>query len=102
MTTSRGTHVVHVGARVMSADGKQLGVVKEARADRFHVDVRWAPDYWLGTELIENSSEEILQVTVRKEDLGTAKLHGSVEGPGMEHADEIGGPSPTNRPPPTI
>jgi hypothetical protein len=87
----------------MSADGKQLGTVKEVRSDRFLVDVRWAPDYWLGTETIDNGSEEILQLTISKEALASAKLSHTVEGPGIDRdVGDLGGPAPHNRPPPTI
>ena len=83
MTTSRGTNM-RVGARVMSADGKQLGLVKDVRIDRFLVDVRWAPDYWLGTESIDTASEELVQLVITKEAVGSAKLHNEVRGPGLE------------------
>jgi len=87
----------------MSADGKRLGVVKEARSDRFLVDVRWAPDYWLGTETIDNASEELVQLIITKEGIGPAKLRNEVSGPGLgRDAEDFNGPSPANRPPPTL
>lgn len=82
MTTSNGSSV-HVGARVMSADGKQLGVVKDVRTDRFLVDVRWAPDYWLGTESVDNQSEELVQLILTKDVIGSAKLRQDIAGPGL-------------------
>ena len=103
MTISRSSAVVTPGAHVMSADGKRLGIVKDARADRFLVDVKWAPDYWLGNETIDNSSEEQVQLLITKEAIGTAKLRSNVEGPGINSdAEDIGGLSPQNRPPPTL
>lgn len=98
MTTSRGSDVAHVGARVMTADGKQLGTVKEVRADRFLVDVRWAPDYWLSTDVIGDGSQEVLQLTVTKSEIGSAKLHGRSTG----YDRDMEGPSPFNRPPPSL
>lgn len=83
MATSQSSSTVHVGARVMSADGKQLGVVKDTRYDRFLVDARWAPDYWLGTETVDNVSEDQVQLYITKEGLGSAKLHLDVAGPGI-------------------
>ena len=102
MTTSGGI-AVFSGARVMSADGKELGVIKEARADRFLVDVRWAPDYWLGTETVDNSTQEMVQLILTKDALGPAKLRHEVEGPGINsEAENFNGPAPQNRPPPMV
>jgi hypothetical protein len=87
----------------MSADGKQLGNVKDVRSDRFLVDVRWAPDYWLGTETIDNLSDDLVQLIITKEAVGTAKLRNEVSGPGISNdAESFNGPAPENRPPPTI
>ena len=83
MATSNGSTTVFVGAHVMSADGKQLGVVKDARIDRFLVDVRWAPDYWLGVETVENSSPDTVQLVIPKQGIGSAKIHMEVAGPGI-------------------
>ena len=83
MATSRGIIAVHPGARVMSADGKQVGVVKDARVDRFLVDVRWAPDYWLGIETVDNATEDIVQLFVTKSSIGSAKLHLDAMGPSV-------------------
>ena len=103
MTTSRVSAAPAIGAPVMSADGKRLGLVKETWADRFRVDARWAPDYWLGNETIDNSSEELLQLLITKEGLSAAKLRDTVKGPGISSdAEDIGGLSPQNRPPPTL
>jgi hypothetical protein len=68
---------------VISADGKQVGVVKDVRGDRFLVDVRWAPDYWLGMETVDNASEDIVQLFVTKQAIGSAKLHLDAMGPGV-------------------
>jgi hypothetical protein len=87
----------------MAADGKQLGIVKEARADRFLVDVRWAPDYWLGSETVDNASDDLVQLILAKESIGPAKLRNEVHGPGIDNdAENFGGPAPQNRPPPTL
>jgi hypothetical protein len=81
VVTNRINAAVRPGARVVSADGKQLGVVKDAREDRFLVDVRWAPDYWLGVETVDNASEDIVQLFVTKQAVGSAKLHLGTIGP---------------------
>ena len=106
MTTSQFNNrsiTLQPGAAVMSADGKRLGVVKEAHMDRFLVDVRFAPDYWLGTETVDTSDSEIVQLILTKDAVGPAKLRKEVSGPGLgKDAEDIGGPAPSNRPPPTI
>jgi len=103
MATSRSITAVHNGARVVSADGKRLGMVKEAREDRFLVDARWAPDYWLGIETVDNASDDLVQLVVTKEGIGPAKLRNEVKGPGIDNdAESFGGPAPENRPPPTL
>ena len=100
--SSTGTSV-SVGATVMSADGKRLGIVKEVRTDRFLVDVRWAPDYWLGTETIDTASRELIQLILTRQGIGPAKLRNEVNGPGLgRDAEDFGGISPANRPPPTL
>ena len=82
MAMSRG-FVLHTGARVMSSDSKQLGLVKEVRGDQFRVDVRWAPDYWIGNESVDDVSEDTVQLLVTKGDIGSAKLHLDATGPGL-------------------
>jgi hypothetical protein len=102
VTNHQGSTAPTAGARVMSADGKQVGMVKEIRADRFLVDVRFAPDYWLGTETVGNVEEDLVQLIITKGAIGAAKLHDSVGPDGTGHADDFGGPAPSNRPPPSI
>jgi hypothetical protein len=103
MGMSRTGAAVNVGVRVVSADGKQLGSIKEAREDRFLIDVKWAPDYWLGTETIDNASEDLVQLILTREAIGPAKLRHEVEGPGISNdAESFNGPAPQNRPPPTL
>jgi hypothetical protein len=84
MRTSNASGTVRVGAMVVTADGKQLGHVKDVKADRFLVDVRWAPDYWLGTETIESISDESVELFISKQAVGSAKLHMDVRGPGLD------------------
>lgn len=103
MAMSRSGTAIQVGSRVVSADGKQLGIVKDSRADRFLIDVRWAPDYWLGTETVDNADDELVQLILTKEGIGPAKLRNEVQGPGInDDAENFGGPAPQNRPPPTL
>jgi hypothetical protein len=102
LTTHKGNSALLAGAHVVSADGKQLGIVKEVRADRFLVDVRLAADYWLGNEIVDDATEELVQLLIIKEAIGSAKLPDGSVLDGTGHADDFGGPAPTNRPPPSI
>jgi hypothetical protein len=70
------TKVLSEGDRVVTADGKELGLIKELKPDCFKVDVRWAPDYWLGTEIVDSAEQGIVQLFITKEGVGPAKLHG--------------------------
>jgi hypothetical protein len=69
---------------VISADGKRLGHVKEVKPDRFLVDVRWAPDYWLGVETIESADDDVVELFISKQAIGSAKLHLDIKGPGLD------------------
>ena len=75
MTSLPNTRTLIEGDRVVTADGKQLGVVSEIKAERFKVDVRWAPDYWLGTDIVESTEQGIVQLFITKDGVGPAKLH---------------------------
>ncbi len=48
MVTAR----LETGARVVSGDGKRLGIVKQVAGDRFGLNRRRLPDYWLATEYV--------------------------------------------------
>jgi hypothetical protein len=37
--------------------------------------VRWAPDYWLGTDVVESAEQGIVQLFLTKDGVGPAKLH---------------------------
>jgi len=65
---------LELGAKVVSADGKVLGTVTEIGSDRFKVERRLFPGYWLGNEYVDDVSGGIVQLIVTKEALGAAKL----------------------------
>jgi hypothetical protein len=62
------------GAMVMSGDGKRLGTVKEVAADRFKLERRLLPDYWLGLEYVDHASDELVQMVLTKEGIGAARV----------------------------
>jgi hypothetical protein len=65
---------LELGAKVVSADGKVLGTVAEIGIDRFKVERRLFPDYWLGNVNVDDVYGGIVQLIVTKEALGAAKL----------------------------
>ena len=79
-----------VGARVVTADGAELGKVKDVSLPCcFKVDAPLRPDYWLGADCIaEGSTSGMVRLTVTKAQLSEAK----VASPGHEgthgHEDE--------------
>jgi hypothetical protein len=75
MTTRRfiGTDVP-IGARVFTADGQDLGTVKENSSDSFKVDAAMKPDYWLACDFIQDSTASTVQLSVTKDRLDSAKI----------------------------
>jgi hypothetical protein len=65
---------LEIGAKVVTADGKQIGTVREIGDDRFRVERRLFPDYWLANEYVDDVTGGIVQLIVTKEGLGAAKL----------------------------
>ena len=65
---------VKAGARVVTADAKLLGKVKDVREDQFLVDVRWASDYWPGIESVEDASRDVVQLLIPNAGVGAAKV----------------------------
>ncbi|HLG11569.1 MAG TPA: DUF2171 domain-containing protein [Dehalococcoidia bacterium] len=65
---------LELGAKVMTADGKEIGTVREIGSDRFKVERRLFPDYWLANEYVDDVAGGIVQLIVTKEGLGAAKL----------------------------
>jgi hypothetical protein len=65
---------INVGTPVMTADGKELGKVKEVSGTCFKVDAPMQPDYWLGSDLASTMTGGIIHLTIDKEMLGEAKM----------------------------
>lgn len=62
-----------LGARVVTADGDEIGRVKEISGACFKVDAPMQPDYWLGMDCVAFSSPSEVRLTVAKDDLGEVK-----------------------------
>jgi hypothetical protein len=65
-----------IGSRVVTADGDELGKVKETAGSCFKVDASMQPDYWLGTDTIASSSGMEVQLSIPKDRVGDVKLDG--------------------------
>ncbi|MFN8558961.1 MAG: PRC-barrel domain-containing protein [Dehalococcoidia bacterium] len=83
MTTSSsfGGTTPRLGERVYTADGDELGTVKDVAGACFKVDATMQPDYWLATDCIASSAGDGIRLNFRKERLGDMKL----DGPDNEH-----------------
>jgi hypothetical protein len=62
------------GAAVVSGDGKRLGTVKEVADDRFKLERRLLPDYWLAVEYVDHASDGLVQMVLTKEGIGAARV----------------------------
>ncbi len=67
-----------IGTHVLTADGDELGKVKEVSGSCFKVDAPMQADYWLATDCIASSSGTDIKLSFTKSKLGDAK----VDGPG--------------------
>jgi hypothetical protein len=87
MANIRDMSGVKPGARVVTADAKQIGRVKVVREDEFLVEVRFAADYWLGIETVDEAAEDEVQLLITKSAVGSAKL------PNIKSIDDSSMPS---------
>ncbi|HET9319341.1 MAG TPA: hypothetical protein VFO27_06190 [Bryobacteraceae bacterium] len=74
-TSGMGT-MPTIGARVLTADGDELGKVKEIAGSCFKVDVSMQPDYWLGSDTIASASAMDVRLGVTKDRVGDFKVDG--------------------------
>jgi hypothetical protein len=58
-----------VGARVRTADGEELGEVKELVGRYFKVAAPMAPDYWLPQECLKAASDSELLLTITRDEV---------------------------------
>jgi hypothetical protein len=73
------------GARVVTADGADLGKVKEVAATCFKVDVSMHPDYWLGTDTIASVTDTEVRLSVAKDGVSDVKVAGPEHGGAHSH-----------------
>ena len=63
-----------VGARVYTADGDEIGKVKDLAGSCFKIDAPMQPDYWLANDCVATSSAQEVRLTLPKAQLGDAKM----------------------------
>lgn len=63
-----------IGARVVTADGDELGNVKEVADACFKVNVSMQPDYWLSADTIASSSETDVRLSINKDSVDDYKV----------------------------
>ena len=56
-----------VGARVLTSDGEELGVVKEVVAGCFKVNASMQPDYWLGEDCIASATSNDVRLSITQD-----------------------------------
>lgn len=72
-------HKLVPGALVVTADGRDLGRVKEVKEDAFLVDAAMQFDYWLDVSLVKEADLRRVELTLDAGDLGAyERLKGSV------------------------
>jgi hypothetical protein len=69
MSILRQGSSISIGASVFTADGKELGTVKEVSQQCFKVDAPMEPDYWLADDCIAEKSTERVDLLLTNEDL---------------------------------
>jgi hypothetical protein len=65
---------IELGDKVITADGKEIGTVREIASDSFKVERKIFKDYWLANEYVDDVTGGIVQLIVTKEGLAAAKL----------------------------
>lgn len=59
-----------VGARIITADGRDIGAVKDILGYYFQVDASMAPDYWLPASLIRSYDQSSITLSADRDALG--------------------------------
>ena len=65
-----------LGARVLTADGEELGTVKEVAGRCFKVDAPLTPDYWLGADTVAGTDGGVIKLAFSKDRLGDVRSDG--------------------------
>ncbi len=57
------------GMRVVTADGVELGAIKESEPGRFKLNAPFQPDYWLAAALVAGCDGDTLTLSIDREHL---------------------------------
>lgn len=63
-----------VGDKVLTADGEELGTIKEVRSASFKIDASLQPDYWLPVESLASASGDAVRLSITKDQLDDTKV----------------------------
>lgn len=58
-----------IGAVVVTADGKELGHVKELEGECFKIDVSLAPDFWIAADVVDVAAPDTVQLLFTKAEI---------------------------------
>jgi hypothetical protein len=64
-----------VGAQVVTADGEELGKVKEVAGGCLKVAASMQPDYWLGSDCIASTSTSEVRLSITQDQVDSAKVN---------------------------
>lgn len=65
---------IHTGAQIFTADGENLGTVKEVTADTFKVNAPMQPDYWLDCSIVDTCTNDTVTVGLTKDGIEDVKI----------------------------
>lgn len=66
-----------LGIAVITADGTEIGRIKEVNGDCFKVDAPFQSDYWLATDAIGTATDQDVRLTLSRDELDQAKVDAS-------------------------
>ena len=67
---------INLGNRVLTADGNDIGQVREILEGCFRVDASLHADYWLGADLIESSKGNEIRLSINRSQLDRPHAEG--------------------------
>ena len=65
---------IRTGAQVFTADGENLGTVKEVAGDSFKIDAAMKPDYWLDRSTVDTCTDDTVTVGLTKNGVEDVKI----------------------------
>jgi hypothetical protein len=68
------TTEVEVGARVVTADGHELGKVKSVEPDAFLIDAPHQFDYWLERTIVRSANSSLVELIVAGDEIAAYKM----------------------------